>query len=158
MASKTTTLLALSIEYLTSIQIFQVCFVFSIWVHQGFQRFFSRDLKSVLIWILNGQKEVVLHMFWILNGIWNSEAQPFDPDKWAPFCQKPFEILLKMSSFQMFGTMAVAIAKAQPFENWTTWNLTFKKSRYQMFPFKWSDFRSPLYLNNVGISKKKFNC
>ena len=29
-------------------------------------------------YILNGQKEVGLQMGWILNGIWNLEAQPFE--------------------------------------------------------------------------------
>ena len=46
----------------------------------------------------------------------------------------------------MVGTIAIAITKAQQFENQTIWNRTFKKSGFQMFPdFKWSDFRSPLY-------------
>ena len=49
--------------------------------------------------------------------------------------------------FWIVGTKAIAIAKALPFENLTIWNPTFKKSGFQMFPnFKWSDFRSPLYL------------
>ena len=53
-------------------------------------------------------------------------------------------LVFKWSSFQMVGT--IAIAKAQPFENRTIWNLTFKKSWFQMFPdLKWLDFRSPLY-------------
>ena len=47
----------------------------------------------------------------------------------------------------MVGTKAIAIGKARPFENRTIWNQTFKKSGFQMFPdFKWSDFRSPLYI------------
>ena len=36
------------------------------------------DLKSELVWILNGQKEVGLQMVPILNGIWKPEAQPFE--------------------------------------------------------------------------------
>ena len=37
------------------------------------------------------------------------------------------------------------IAMARPFENRTIWNLSFKKSRFQMFPdFDWSYNRSPL--------------
>ena len=36
----------------------------------------------------------------------------------------------------MVGTIAIAIAKAQPFENQTIWNLTFKKSRFQMVGFQ----------------------
>ena len=39
---------------------------------------YSGDLKSVLVWISNGQKEVGLQMVWISNGIWNPEAQPFE--------------------------------------------------------------------------------
>ena len=38
------------------------------------------------------------------------------------------------SSFQMVGT--IAIAKARTFENRTIWNLTFKKSRFQMVKFQ----------------------
>ena len=37
---------------------------------------YSGDLKSGLVWILNGRKEVGLQMVSILNGIWNLEAQP----------------------------------------------------------------------------------
>ena len=36
------------------------------------------DLKSGLVWILNGQKQFGLQMVWILNGICNPEAQPFE--------------------------------------------------------------------------------
>ena len=36
------------------------------------------------------------------------------------------------SGFQMVGT----IAKAQPFENWTLWNATFKKSQFQIVGFQ----------------------
>ena len=39
---------------------------------------YSGDLKSVLLWILNGQKEVELQMVCILNGICNPEAQQFE--------------------------------------------------------------------------------
>ena len=38
----------------------------------------SEELKSKRVWILNGRKEVGLQMVWILNGIWNQEAQPFE--------------------------------------------------------------------------------
>ena len=50
--------------------------------------------------------------------------------------QKPFEIQTKISGFGMI-----------PFSNSPTiWNLTFKKSRVQMFPdFEWSDFGSSPY-------------
>ena len=36
---------------------------------------FSGDLKSELIWIFNGQKEVSLHLVYIFNQIWYLEAQ-----------------------------------------------------------------------------------
>ena len=39
---------------------------------------YSGDLKSGLVWILNALKEVGLQMVWILKGIWNPEAQPFE--------------------------------------------------------------------------------
>ena len=55
------------------------------------QRKHSGDLKSGLVWILNGQKEVSLQMVRILKKILNLKAQPF--------CQKPFEIKTKMSGF-----------------------------------------------------------
>ena len=57
------------------------------------------------------------------------------------------------SSFRMVG-IAIAIAKAQPFENRTIWNLTFKNFGFQMFPhFKWSHFRSQLYSADGPISR-----
>ena len=37
------------------------------------------------------------------------------------------------SGFQRVGTKAIAIAKAQPFENQNILNLTFKKFGFQMF-------------------------
>ena len=45
-------------------------------------------------------------------------------EKWPPFYQKQFEIRAKgpdfeWSIFQMVGTLAIAIPKARPFENWT---------------------------------------
>ena len=39
---------------------------------------YSVDLKSGLVWILNGHKQVGLQMVQIFNGIWNLEAQPFE--------------------------------------------------------------------------------
>ena len=39
---------------------------------------YSGDLKSRLVWILNGQEEIGLQMVQILNGIWDPEAQPFE--------------------------------------------------------------------------------
>ena len=39
---------------------------------------FSQDQRSDLVWVLNGPKEIGLQMVWIVNGIWNPEAQPFE--------------------------------------------------------------------------------
>ena len=39
---------------------------------------YSWDLKSGLVGISNGRKEVRLQMVWILNGIRYPEAQPFE--------------------------------------------------------------------------------
>ena len=58
-----------------------------------------------------------------------------------------FEWNFEWSSFRMVGT--IAIAKACLFEKWTIWNLTIKKSGFQMFQdFKWLDFRSKLNWKN----------
>ena len=40
--------------------------------------YYIGDLKSNLVWISNGPKEVGLEMIWILNGIWNPVAQPYE--------------------------------------------------------------------------------
>ena len=53
------------------------------------------------------------------------------------FCQKPFETRTKhpdfaWSGFWMVGTIAIAKAKAWPFENWNICNLIFKKSGFQI--------------------------
>ena len=64
--------------------------------------------------------------------------------KWLPFCQKPFDILKKMSGFWMVGT--IAVAKAQPFEIWPPKSLDFK----------WSDFRSPLYFKLFSSQTSTF--
>ena len=75
------------------------------------------------------KKRLGLDFEWDLKSrsptIWN-------PDKWLPFCQKRLKSRQKRpdsecSSFQMFGTTAIAVAKAQPFENQSIRNLTFKK-------------------------------
>ena len=92
---------------------------------------------------------------WIANG----------PDlKWDLKSAQPFEIQtndqhfvknhlksrqicpdFKWSGFQMVGTIAIAISKAQTVENRTICNMTFNKSGFQMFlDSEWSDFRSPL--------------
>ena len=106
-----------------------------------------------LVWILNGQKEVGLQMVRIWKGIWNPLAQPFEiwtsgrhfVNNHLKYGQKYPN--LEWSSFRMVGTIAIAQAKARPFENPTIWNRTFNKSGCQMFQdFKWSNFRSPLYL------------
>ena len=39
--------------------------------------YYRGDLKSGLVWILNGRKKAKLQMVQILNGIWNLKAQPF---------------------------------------------------------------------------------
>ena len=38
----------------------------------------SGDLKLGLVWISNGQELVELQMVWILNGLRNPEAKPFE--------------------------------------------------------------------------------
>ena len=60
-------------------------------------------------------------MVWILNGIWNPEAQSF-------------EIQIEMSRFRMVGT--ISIAKAWPFKNRIFLNLIFKMSGFWMFRFQ----------------------
>ena len=42
----------------------------------------------------------------------------------------------KWSGFWMVGTIAITIAKTQPFDNRTIWNPTYKKSRFQMVGFQ----------------------
>ena len=95
---------------------------------------------------------------WVANGLdfkWDLKSKStnnWNQNKWPPFCQKPFEIQKKRPDFEwlvfwMIGTTAIVIAKAQPFENRTIWNPTFKQSGFQMFPdFKWSDFKFLLYV------------
>ena len=76
----------------------------------------------------------------ILNGIWNLEAQPFEiQTNGCHFVKHHLKSRQKCpdfewSSFWIVGTKAATIAKARPFENWTIWNLTFKKSGFQIFP------------------------
>ena len=69
-----------------SISVFALC----IFVKMEFN--YSGDLKSELVWIVNGQKEFGLQMVHTWNGIWN-------PNKWPPFGQKPFEIDQKCPNF-----------------------------------------------------------
>ena len=93
---------------------------------------YSGDLKSGQVWSSNGRKEVGLQMIPIPK--WDLKAGT--PTIWIPD-KKSLDF--EWSSFWMVGT--ITIAKARTFENGTIRNLTFKKSRFQMFP----DFRSPLY-------------
>ena len=85
------------------------------------------------------KKKVGLQMVWILNENWNPEAQPFEICKNGHhFVKSHLKCRQKCldfewSSFWMVGT--IAIAKA-PFENWTIWNSTFKKSRFPMVRFQ----------------------
>ena len=78
------------------------------------------DLKCGLVWILNGQKKVGLHL---LNGIWCPEAQPFEvPTNDSYFVKNPLNSRQKCpdferSGFQMAGT--IALAMAWPFEDRT---------------------------------------
>ena len=76
-------------------------------------------------------------------------------------CQKPSEIWKKCLDFKWSGLWMVGIigiAKALPFEKWTIWKPTFKKSGFQMFQgFKWFDFRSPLYLQPNPVFETGFN-
>ena len=97
---------------------------------------YSWNLKSDLVWISNSPKEVELQLVWISNGIWNSEAQPFEVrTNGRHFFQNQLKSGQKRpdfewSGFQMFGTMTIAIAKTRPFENQTIWNPTLKKSGF----------------------------
>ena len=52
----------------------------------------------------------------------------------------------------MVGTRAIAIAKAQPFENLTISNLTFKKSGFQMVGLQIS---TVLVIHHVTYDKEK---
>ena len=118
---------------------------------------YSWDLKSWLVWISNGQKEVGLQRVWILNGIWNPEAQPFDI--WT-FGRHFVKNHLKswqniwISNGLVFkwlelGTVARAISKAQPFGNRTNWNPIFKMSGFQMF-LDMVGFNIPSVLHNLS--------
>ena len=84
---------------------------------------YNGDLKSGLVWIFNGQKEVGLKIVWILNGFCTPEAQPFElRTNGHHFVKHHLKSGQKCpdfewSSFQMVGT--IAIAKAWPFANQT---------------------------------------
>ena len=60
---------------------------------------------------------------WEANGLdfeWDLKFESptiWNPDKWQPFCQKPFEIWTKSPDFEWSGFWMVGtIAKARPFE------------------------------------------
>ena len=83
-------------------------------------------------------------------------------EQMAPFCQKPFDVGTKTSWFIMVWLLNgwdYSIAKARPFKNRTIWNMTFKKSIFQMFPdCKWSDFRSPLCTISFAAALRLMIC
>ena len=57
---------------------------------------YSGDLKSTLVWILNVGVANGLNFEWDLK---SRSPTICNPDKWPPFCLKPFEIWTKMSGF-----------------------------------------------------------
>ena len=71
----------------------------------------------------------------------------------AAIFSKIVEIPTKMSEFPMVQLQKVgiiAITMARRFEDQTTWNLIFKKSKFRVFPdFDEIYFRSPLWLTNT---------
>ena len=96
------------------------------------QSAYNGYLESGLVCILNVQKEIGLQMVWVWNRIWNPEAQPFEIRKNGQhFFKNYLKSGQKHLDFEWFGlwmlwTIAIAIAKARPFENQTVWNPTFK--------------------------------
>ena len=136
------------------------------WLSGPFE--YSGDLNSELVWILNSPKEVGLQMVWITNGIWNPEALPFEIRTYGCHFVKNHlkSIWTNTSGFWMvWFSIGWDLSIAWPFENQTTWSLTFKKSRIEMIlDLKWSDFWSPLYwtfwttnrLFSVRFSDNKF--
>ena len=74
--------------------------------------FYSGDLKSRLVWISNGQKEVGFQMVRILNGIWNLEAPAFEiQTNGRQFVNKYLKSgqnrsYFELSVFWMVGTIA----------------------------------------------------
>ena len=83
-------------------------------------REYRGDLKSGLVWILNGPKEAGLQIILISNGIWNF-VKNHPKSGWK--C-----LALEWSGFQMVGTIVIVIA----IEHQAIWNLTFKKSGFQI--------------------------
>ena len=74
----------------------------------------NSNLKSGYVWISNSQKEVGLHMVWILKWIWNSEAQLFEiQTNGFNNVKNYFKIRTKLpdfewSGFKMVWTIAIA--------------------------------------------------
>ena len=98
-------------------------------------------------WYLFGMGSVIRnpnHLKSIIPTIWN-------PDKWQPFCQKPFEIRTKMSGFQMVWFSNGWDNSYSHSLSPTIWKPDHLKSDLQkvrianVLDFKWLDFRSPLY-------------
>ena len=77
------------------------------------------DLKSGLVWISNGQKQLGCKWSGFWRDLKSGSPTIWNPVKWQPFYQKPFEIQTKMFGFRMVGAI---------------WNLTFKKLGFQIFP------------------------
>ena len=75
-------------------------------------------------------------------------------NKCTPFCQKPLEIQTKMSGFWTVWTIAKAIAP--PFENWTIWNLIFKKSILNVSKFQIPNVRYHSVHLNFEIELQSF--
>ena len=109
------------------------------------------------VWILNGQKEVGLQIVWILNWIWNLEGQPFE--MWTNGChfvknhlksrQKRTDF--KWPGFRMVKTKAIAIAKAQPFENQPIWNQPLKSPGFKCFQISKGWISDPHYVTSCLI-------
>ena len=98
---------------------------------------FSGYLKSGPVQFSNDWKEVGLQMIDLMNGVWNPEAQPFKIQ--TNGCHLVKNHLksgqksqnFKWSSFQMVGTIAIAISPDLS-KNLIIWNLNFKKSVFWM--------------------------
>ena len=64
-------------------------------------KLFSGDLKSGLVWISNGWKEVGLQMIWISNGNEIQKPNHLKLGQMAAILSKPFEILRETFRFRM---------------------------------------------------------
>ena len=91
----------------------------------GQKNFVHGDLKSRLVWISDSQKEAGLQVVWILNGIWNMEAQQFEIRTRGRHFFNNW--ISNGPVFKWLGRRA----KAQTFEDWTIWNPTFKSSDFK---------------------------